>query len=98
MPNHIEAFKKIANMDPDAAAFVGAMVQTNYDAYADTTQRLIESLQQTVAELTAERELMIEYVYRLLNGVWMPTPAAIKEAMIIHPRLIAERIRAKAED
>jgi hypothetical protein len=84
--------------DTKGLGLIGALVQANYNSYADATQRLIESLQRTVAELQTERDLMLEQVHELLEGPWMPTTSAIRLALIVHPAVIAERLRAKAED
>lgn len=56
------------------------MAQSAKDA-AFTTNTLLDSYQQQIAELQAELDLIRDNVSDLLGGPWMPTSDAIRQAM-----------------
>jgi len=60
---------------------VAELISAQLSMTHDTTNRLIENLQATIADADAHR-LAVEYeVERLLDGDFMPTPDAIRRAV-----------------
>jgi len=76
----------------DGHKLVTQLVQANYNAYAATTQQLIESLQQEVAELKAWRDIVRERMEELCAQPWAPSSNAIYAALMVTSSEIAERI------
>jgi len=69
---------------------VAMLVQANYNAYASTTQTLIDNLQTEVADLRAKLDAIREGVAMAFDGPYMPTPARVQALLWPSAEVIAQ--------
>jgi hypothetical protein len=76
--------------NPPISPLVADLISASLAITHDTTNRLIESLQSTIADAVAHRRAVEAGVSALLGGDHMPNPAAIERAVFTpDPRLVA---------
>jgi hypothetical protein len=88
----VSPFTRIAQESPEAAGLVGQIVMAGYNAYADSSQKLIDSLQLTIAERDAELAIIKENIEELCSKPWAPSTNAVLAALFVTRQRIAQHI------
>jgi hypothetical protein len=60
---------------------IAAMIQSNYNAYASTTQQLMKSYQDQAAEAQATLDLIRADISCVFDGPYMPTPETVTSCL-----------------
>jgi hypothetical protein len=72
---------------------VASLVQTSYNQYANSSQRLIESYRDDATRQRAEKELIRAGIERLLNGPYAPSETSIRTALYPDDAVIEARAK-----
>lgn len=77
---------------------IGKIIQANYNAYADVTQKLLDSYIKENRELQMKLQIIGERLEDLCFQNWAPNPSRVMAALTVHPYLITQRLAELPEE
>ncbi|HEU4544517.1 MAG TPA: hypothetical protein VFR23_25545 [Jiangellaceae bacterium] len=72
---------------------VGKLMSASIGMTHDVTSQVIDSLTEQLADAHAREAAVQEGVLRLLSGPWMPTPEAIRRALLVPDKALIAKFR-----